>query len=315
MVNQLLASTDLVVVIGCKLSHSDTRGFELDLPEDRLVHLDASPEVIEANYPASLGVVGDAGDLFTQLLASPGEPSNWSDAELNEWRQRIIKARSEMPEPRIGGTSTGDAAGFFGALRRALPDESTIVLDSGLHQILARRHYSVRAPRGLIMPTDLQSMGFAIPTTIGVKLASPDHPVVAIVGDGGFAMTAMELLSAVRDKVSFTVIVFADGVFGQIRLQQLANYGASHGVTLRNPDFGLLALAVGARYEAVGDSDSIEQVVRLAVKTGAVTVIEVSVRDAFPMRRVAAAARAREATRRAAGPRIISFVSRFLRRK
>lgn len=312
--NEFLKAGDIVLAIGCKLSHSDTSGFELDLPADRLVHFDASPEVIEANYPASLGAVGDAGDLFAQLLRSSLPRSAWTDSEIETWRGRLGRRRSDFVEPSVAGTKGGDASSFFSALRVALPDDAVLVLDSGLHQVLARRYYRVFAPCGLIMPTDLQSMGFAIPTAIGARLALPGRPVVALVGDGGFAMTALELLSAIREGISLTVIVFADGAFGQIRLQQLANYGASHGVTLRNPDFNLLAMSIGAHYEAVGNGDDIEHIVRDSVQASGVTVIEVGVRDAFPIRRAAATARAREATRRAAGPRVFRFIARFFRR-
>jgi acetolactate synthase-1/2/3 large subunit len=63
-VNDLLDSSDLILAIGCKLAHSGTSGFELRLPAERLVHVDASRDVIGANYPVSLGVVADAGDLL-----------------------------------------------------------------------------------------------------------------------------------------------------------------------------------------------------------------------------------------------------------
>ena len=312
--NAFLKSADVVLAIGCKLGHSDTSGFSLELPEERLVHVDASAEVIEANYPASLGAVGDAGELFKLLLDSPPPRSVWTEKELEGWRARLAPGRSDAAEPHVGGTPDGNAYSFFKAMRRALPADSILVLDSGLHQILARRYYSVLAPYGLIMPTDLQSMGFAIPTAIGARLAVPSRPVVALVGDGGFAMTALELLSAVREGISLVVIVFADGAFGQIRMQQLASFGASHGVALQNPDFNLLALSVGARYESVGDVDDIERCVRGALSEPGVTVVEVRVRDAFPLRGVAASARARELARRAAGPRLFKFLRGLLRR-
>jgi len=313
-VNALLKSADLVLAVGCKLGHSDTSGFSLELPEDRLVHVDASAEVIEANYPASLGAVGDAGELFAQLLASPPPQSLWTELELVAWRARLARRQPVTDEPRVGGTPEGNAASFFKALRRALPPEAILVLDSGQHQILARRHYRVLAPYGLIMPTNLQSMGFAIPTAIGARLAMPNRPVVALVGDGGFAMTAMDLLCCVRERISLTVIVFADGAFGQIRTQQLASYGASHGVTIQNPDFSLLALALGVRHKVVGDMDDIESIARTALSESGVTLVEVRVRDAFPMVRVAATARVRELARRTTGPRVFSFVASLLRR-
>ncbi|HKR08397.1 MAG TPA: thiamine pyrophosphate-binding protein, partial [Gemmatimonadaceae bacterium] len=66
--NEFLKAGDVVLAVGCKLGHSDTSGFELQLTPDHLIHLDASAEVIEANYPASLGAVGDASELFGRLL-------------------------------------------------------------------------------------------------------------------------------------------------------------------------------------------------------------------------------------------------------
>jgi len=135
---------------------------------------------------------------------------------------------------------------------------------------------------------------------------------VALVGDGGFAMTAMELLSAAREGVSLVVIVFVDGAFGQIRMQQLARYGVSHGVSLENPDFTLLAAAVGARHELIGDDD-LEAVVRAALGHSGVTVIEVTVDDTGAIRRNTAVARARESTRRVTGRRVFRLLTNVIR--
>jgi acetolactate synthase-1/2/3 large subunit len=313
-INEFLKTADLVLVIGCKLSHSDTSGFEIELPPERLIHFDSSAEVIAANYPTSLGAVGDAGDLFAKLLASDVEKSSWTNEELADWRQKLAVTDRPTAEPLVEGTDTGEASAFFEALRRALPSETILVLDSGLHQILARRYYKVLAPHGLLMPTDLQSMGFAIPTAIGARLGAPRRPVVALIGDGGFAMTALELLTAVREKISLTVIVFVDGAFGQIRMQQLVNYGASHGATIKNPDFRLLTLSLGADYEEVAERD-IESVVAAAINRRGVTVIGVGVRDALPIRRIAVAARVRETARRGGARRVLSVLAKLLRRR
>lgn len=312
-VNELLESSDLVLAIGCKLGHSGTSGFELNLPADRLVHVDASQEVIGANYPVSLGVVADAGDLLRALLASPPLASAWTNDELDTWRTRMAVRVPDSREPRIAGTEAGDARSFFQSLRRALPTDAVLVLDSGLHQVMARRYYSVLAPCGIIIPTDLQSMGFAIPTAIGARLAAPNRPVVALVGDGGFAMMAMELLSAAREGIPLVVIVFVDGAFGQIRMQQLASYGVGHGVSFQNPDFKLIAGALGARHELIGDVD-IEAAVRSALEHSGITVIEVPVGDTLAIRGHATFARSREVARRVAGPRVFRLLTRVFRK-
>ena len=312
--NEFLRSADVILAVGTKLSHSDTSGFEMQLPSDRLVHLARGSQALEANYPASVSAVGDAGVLIDRLLAENLRVSDWSDVELADWRRRISN-RTGGVEPRIGGSASGNAQAFFASLRQGLSDDAILVLDSGLHQILARAYFPVKSPHGMLMPTDLQSMGFAIPTAIGAKLASPERAVIAVVGDGGFAMTALELLSAARESMSIVVVVFADGAFGQIRMQQLSNYGAAHAVTLRNPDFGLLAASVGAHHDFVGDNDDIELCVRDAVRRRVSTIIEVSVRDSLPIRREAATARVKRTLRRTGWARFLLLFGRLVLRR
>jgi acetolactate synthase-1/2/3 large subunit len=306
--NAFLESADLILVLGAKLGHNGTGGFKLRLPEDRTVHVDTASDVIGANYPVSLGVVADAGSVLGQLLDLAPSPRSWTTSELRDWRARTKRRPDDGSEPCVGGSSSRKPRDFFAALRRALPPEGILVLDSGVHQILARRYFTVLSSGGLIFPSDLQSMGFGIPSAIGARLAAPSRPVVALVGDGGFAMTGLELLSVAREHLSLTVIVFVDGALGQIRMQQLASYGASYAVDLMNPDFELLALAIGGRYEMVGNDA--EAVIRSALGSQGVTLIEVSVGDTMSIRRVTATARVRETARKTG---VLRLVKRFIR--
>jgi acetolactate synthase I/II/III large subunit len=309
ILNELFQASDLVLVLGAKLGHNGTCGYQLRFPADRLVQVDASPGVLEANYPASLTVLADAGAVLDALGADPVQRSEWSAEEIAGWRRRIRGQAPHPPEPQIAGD---ECPVFFAGLRQALPRDAILVLDSGLHQIMARRHFDVLAPLGLLLPTDLQSMGFGIPTAIGARLAAPERPVVALLGDGGFAMSGLELLTAVREGMSLVVIVLVDGQLGQIRAQQIREYGATHAVGLQNPDFSLLATAIGTRY-ALADGD-IGPVVREALAGGGVTLIEVPVGDSPAMRRAAAVARVREGGRRLVGPGAIRWLKRLLGR-
>jgi acetolactate synthase-1/2/3 large subunit len=314
VVNELAQRSDLIVAIGCKLGHASTAGFELELPPARLIHIDASAEVVGANYPASLMVIADAGDALRAILDSNPARSGWAAGEIESWRSRAATLAPDPWEPCIAGTAARDARNFFETLRGAIPRAAILVLDSGLHQVLARRHYRVLSPGGLIMPTDLQSMGFAIPTAIGARLASPARVVVALLGDGGFAMTALALLPAVAEGISLVVIVFVDGKFGQIRMQQLSSYGVDHGVAVENPDMELLASAVGARYELVNDGN-LADVICNAVAYAGVTIVEVIVGDTPKIRRKSAISRVRETSRRVAGPQLFGIVAKLFRRR
>jgi acetolactate synthase-1/2/3 large subunit len=259
-------------------------------------------------------VIADAGDALPAKLDSKPERSGGAESEIHSWRSRVATLPPDPWEPRIAGTASHDPRAFFETLRAAIPRDAILVLDSGLHQVLARRYYSVFSASGLIMPTDLQSMGFAIPTAIGARLANPDRVVVALLGDGGFAMTALALLSAVAERLSLIVVVFVDGKFGQIRMQQLSSYGVDHGVAFENPDMELLAAAVGAHYELV-DNGNLTDVVRGAVAHAGVTVVEVTVGDTPKIRRKAAINRVRETSRRVAGPQLFGLLAKVFRRK
>jgi len=315
--NELLASSDCILVLGYKLTHNGTAGFRMRLPPHALVHVDAEPGVLGANYPAAVPVVADAPLAARRLLASLGDApvrTAWTQQEIAGWRNRFAtESGDDTPEPRVAGASPPSARQFFTLLRHALPREAIVVTDSGLHQILVRRHHSVLSPRGLIVPSDYQSMGFGIPAAIGAKLGAPERPVVAIVGDGGFAMTGMELLTAVRERVPLTVVVFNDGYLNLIRQQQHGASGRSTAVTLQNPDFQLMAGALGVEYRAFDGEASFE---RLAApdQTG-VTLIEVQLGDSPVMVRQQFSGLARASARRALGPRLVQTLKRWLGRR
>ena len=164
-------------------------------------------------------------------------------------------------------------------LREALPDDAIVVTDSGLHQFLARRHFPVTSPRGLIVPTGLQSMGFGVPAAIGAKLAAPSRPVVAVIGDGGLAMAGMELVTAVRDRIPITVVVFVDGHYGMIRLQQIQRYGTAPGSEVGSVQIAQWSASLGVRHVRFDGMASLHA----AMATDGPVVLEVPVRDSLDM--------------------------------
>jgi hypothetical protein len=160
------------------------------------------------------------------------------------------------------------------------PDEIVVVIvvtDSGLHQGLTRGFLRVRSERGLIAPADFQSMGFGVPAAIGAKIANPQRPVVLVIGDGGMALSGLELLTAVRERLDLTVVVFNDGQLGSIRRQQIRSVGRTHGVDVRGPDFAAFASAIGAGYRRL-DADLGESI-RASLAAPGVNLLEVPMAD------------------------------------
>jgi acetolactate synthase-1/2/3 large subunit len=317
VLNELLDAADVILAVGCKLTHNGTVGFGLRLPADRLVRANADGEVHAEHYPASLSIQASAEALLEHLLRASslqrGTASPWDAAEVAGWRERLqAPGARDLPEPVLHGVEGGTAAAFFSALRRALPRDGILVTDSGLHQVLARRYFDVFAPRGLILPTDFQSMGFGVPAAIGAKLAAPTRRVVAIVGDGGFLMSGVELVTAVREQVPLMVVVFNDGQLNQIRLQQHRDFGHAHSVELRTPDLESFAASLGIDYVRL--TGEVEARLKAAIAAPRPTLVEVAVGDSRGIRLAHARGLARKTIRRLLGARYVGWLKRMLGR-
>ena len=216
-------------------------------------------------------------------------------------------------EPRHETTGAPSSAIVRG-LRAALPDDAIVVTDSGYHQMSVRRHYTVRSPHGLLVPTNFQSMGYALPAAIGAALAAPSRRVVAVVGDGGMLMSGLELVTAVRERVRLTVVVFNDGAYRLIRNPQLAAYGESHGTDIEGPDLEALAAATGADYRMAG-SDGIEAAIAdHGNQEATVRLVEVPLVDSAGLKAVRRRGRLRATAHRLLPARGRSFIRRLFRR-
>jgi len=309
--NEFIERADLVVALGCKLGHNGSAGFSLRLPSDRLVHVDIEPGIVGANYEPLLGLTTSVESVLP-FLEARSERTEWLDAEIARARATLRAPSSDLAEPVIHGGWGRTPRELFGRLRRVLPRDAIVVTDSGLHQILARRHFDVLAPRGLICPTDFQSMGFGLPAAIGAKIAAPERQVVAVVGDGGFLMSGLELMTARRENVRIAVLVFNDGHLNQIRVQQQSDKGRTQAVDLLNPDYQMLAESFGIRFLRFGAGDP--EAIATALDGDGPVLIEVLVGDSMEMRAAAVIALSKAAVRRAVGPRIAATLRSWIRR-
>lgn len=313
VLNALADRADLVIAIGVKFSHNGAAGFNLRIPQSKLVTINSAGE--SRNYPACHHVTGDADAVVRALVGRlrPRRPdfAGWDSGELAALRASALQyERAGRVEPHLEGTSTPVSA-LVTSLRVSLPDDALVVTDSGLHQMSVRRYFTVRSPRGLIVPTNFQSMGFALPAAIGAAVAAPDRRVVAIVGDGGMIMSGLELLTAVRERIRLTVIVFNDGKYSLIRNAQLADHGSSHGTDLLDPDFEALAAATGADYCCVGEG-GLEEALGAEVRgQSTVRLVEIPLVESPGLRSVRVRGKLRSLGRRFLSPRQRRWISRL----
>jgi len=141
-----------------------------------------------------------------------------------------------------------------------------MVVDDGKHTFLAAELYRARQPRSFISPTDFNCMGYCIPASIGTKLSNPDKQVIAIVGDGAFMMTCMELVTATTYGIAPVVFIFHDGELGQISQFQAIPLKHKTCTIIGNLNVAGVALAVGAEFVPMMNDHEIEAAIDTALQ-------------------------------------------------
>src|SRR5207247_2639799 len=148
-------------------------------------------------------------------------------------------------------------------LRRGRPSDGIVVADITRLGYILMAELPVYQPRTFLHPAGYVAMGYGIPAALGARAAFPGRPIVAVVGDGCFMMSGMELATAVQEKLLVVVVLINDGSLTLIKAIQQRRYRERYiGVDLLNPDFGLFARAFGVRHRAVETGEDFESALR-----------------------------------------------------
>ncbi len=248
---------DCMVAIGTRFSEIATGSYGTKVPEN-LIHIDINPDVFGANYPAKVGIAGDAGAVLRQLMQAleAKMPRRVANGGV---REAIRKDKAAYRESwyRHDAADLVNPARFFDELRRQMPDDGIIAIDDGNHTFLTAELMPIHAPKSVILPTDFNCMGYAVPAAIGAKLVLPDRSVQAIVGDGAFMMTCMEILTAASNNLGIVYYVFNDGELAQIGQAQAIPYGRKPCTQIGKLNIEGVALATGAAYLPMNDNTAI----------------------------------------------------------
>ena len=257
---------DCMIAIGTRFAEIATGSYGTKVPEN-LIHIDINPAVFNVNYPAKVAIAGDARAVLNQLLAKleasvPRRPAQ------SGVRERIKHDKAAYRESWYRNDNAGlvNPSRFFDELRRQMPDDGIIAIDDGNHTFLTAELMPIHAPKSVILPTDFNCMGYAVPAAIGAKLACRDRSVQAIVGDGAFMMTCMEILTAATNNLGIVYYVFRDGELAQIAQAQAIPYKRKPCTQLGQLNLEGVALATGAAYLAMKDNSAIAEVIGKATE-------------------------------------------------
>jgi acetolactate synthase-1/2/3 large subunit len=245
------------------------------------IHIDIDPSEFNKIVRPDVSILGDARLVLEDLIPQI------EMADTADWLEQCEKWRKLYPlkYPKQGGLRAQHVLDRLDALTGG---QAVITTDVGQHQMWAAQFLRARSSRHWISSGGAGTMGFGFPSAIGAQFGNPEKKVWAIVGDGGFQMTLMELATAFIHKLPVNCLIINNNFLGMIRQWQEMFYdNRVSGADLEgNPDFVKLAQAYGVKGLRIRRSADVDRILKQAHEDPGpcVVVAEVVKEDnVFPM--------------------------------
>ncbi len=296
---KLIAKADVVLALGTRLGPFGTLpqyGMEYWPRQAKVIQVDADAKMLGLVKPISVGICGDAGAAAQALvvrlsghaLACDGnrdarlaeiaaEKRTW-EAELDgwagekdAWSLQVAKDSSAM-HPRQ----------MLREMERAMPADAMLSTDIGNICSVSNSYLRFDKSRSMFAAMSFGNCGYAFPTIIGAKVAAPDRPAIAYVGDGAWGMSFGELQTCVRERIGVTAVVFNNGQWGAEKKNHVDFYDNRFiGVNLDGqPSWAAVARAMGAEGVRIEKLSDVGPALRGAAdvqREGRTTVLEMMV--------------------------------------
>jgi acetolactate synthase-1/2/3 large subunit len=276
----IVENADLLLILGASFGERTSYVWDADLlAGKRIVQVDLDARQLNKVFRADLAIQGDIRAVLAAVLShlppGPRPPATLAteiDANRNEVRGDYALFREGFATVRH----------FFRELAQRFPSD-TLVFDDNI--IFAQNFYRVGGNNRYFPNTGISALGHAIPAAIGARMGAPaDQRVFAILGDGGFQMCGMELMTAINYGLPLNVVLLSNGTMGLVRKNQYQHYGQRYiSCDFVNPDFELLARAFGIAYRRVQTEADVDAVFAEMDLENHINLIEIRLeRDLFP---------------------------------
>jgi sulfoacetaldehyde acetyltransferase len=296
---KIIAKADVVLALGTRLGPFGTlpqHGLDYWPKTAKIIQVDADAKMLGLVKPITVGICGDAKAaaraLSARLAGKPlasvanqaarladvqGERKAW-EAELDGWTHEKdawsleVSKDSRHMHPRQ----------MLRELERAMPEGAMVSTDIGNICSVSNSYLRFDRIRSMFAAMSFGNCGYAFPTIVGAKVAAPDRPAIAYVGDGAWGMSFGELQTCVREQIPVTAVVFNNGQWGAEKKNHVDFYANRFlGVNLdRQPSWAAVAQAMGAegiRVEALSDVGPALRAAAAAQREGKTTVLEMMV--------------------------------------
>jgi acetolactate synthase-1/2/3 large subunit len=282
--NALIAESDAICVLGCKLGEIATKRYTVAATQKRIIHIDIVAEEIGRTAEPEIALWGDVRATVTDLHdAMRSDAARIRDrrqdyaqgvtSRMAEWRQSVRERYVSAEVPISMGR-------LMGELNRLMPADGILVADGGFAAHWAGLLYDTKqAGRGFVPDRGFASIGYGLPGAMGAALAANGRKVVSLTGDGGFNMMLGELETARRMALDFTIVVVNNAASGYVKALQHLMYGPGsyHASDLAETNYADVANALGATGIRVEEPDKVAPAIEQSFRTRGPVVIDLVV--------------------------------------
>jgi sulfoacetaldehyde acetyltransferase len=299
---KLISRADVVIALGTRLGPFGTlpqHGMDYWPKNAKIIQIDADQKMLGLVKKISVGICGDAKAAAVALveriqnrtLASDAtreqrgatlqaEKDAW-ETELSEWiHERDAFSLDMIAEQEEEEGNWLHPRQVLRELEKAMPEDVMVSTDIGNINSVANSYLRFEKPRSFLAPMSFGNCGYALPTIIGAKAAAPERPAIAYAGDGAWAMSMGEIMTAVRHDIPVTGVVFHNRQWGAEKKNQVDFYNRRFvAAELESESFAGIAEAMGAEGIVVEKLDQVGPALQRAVAAqmneGKTTVIEI----------------------------------------
>ena len=290
--NMAMHNCDVLVAIGARFDDRVTGDLEKFCPYAKIIHIDVDPSSIAKNVPVDIPIVGDVKHVLKDLNKILNSEKNKLDENRNElelwWKQ--IREWASIDCLKYDRTSSIIKPQYVvEKLWELTNGDAYITSDVGQHQMWAAQFYKFDKPRRWINSGGLGTMGFGLPSAMGVKLAFPNETVACITGEASLVMCIQELSTCLQYGTPIKIINLNNRYMGMVRQWQEFFYSGrySHSYMEALPDFVKIAESyghVGIRIEKSGDvENALKEALSMKDKTVIMDFITDQTENVYPM--------------------------------
>jgi len=303
---KLISQADVVVALGSRLGPFGTlpqHGMDYWPKNAKIIQIDADNKMLGLVKKISVGICGDAKEaavaltkrLATKTLVCDAtkaeraktiatEKAAW-EKELDEWTHErdpfsLDMIEEQKKEKTPNGGQYLHPRQVLRELEKAMPADVMVSTDIGNINSVANSYLRFEKPRSFFAPMSFGNCGYALPTIIGAKAAAPNRPAIAYAGDGAWAMSMVEIMTAVRHDIPVTAVVFHNRQWGAEKKNQVDFYNRRFVAgELDSPSFAAIGKSMGAEGIVVDQLDQVgpalKKAVEMQMKEGKTCVVEI----------------------------------------